>query len=641
MSFNFGGTTSGAASGASLFGTAGAGAGAGSSPFASNQSNTGPTGGGGGAGGGGGGGIFGNVGATPASAATTSSSTPSLFGTPATSQPAQGGNSLFGASSANTSGSILGGGSSSSKPTFSFGNPSKDANAQSTTPAASGTNFLTPNKTTESTTPALTKPSGMFGAQASSGAAPSSLFGSATPATTGGGSTFGGPSTTPAGPPPAATSAGQGQPLFGGQQLSKPQGSGDASNLFGAKPAAATTAPAAPTTTSNAFSLGGTTPQAQPASNLFGSMGQQNSTQQSNLFNKPSAAGGLTGDKKPEANQGTPSSTPASTPANALAAAAPLSSDSASKPSNLFGQASSTPKFPSTTPASQPTTGGFSFPSANAASSASAAAPTPAPANTEAKSLFGNIGGNATTSAPASTPAPAASSLFPALDASKTATTSSAAPATGATTATSQPAASAPGLFGGTPKPATTTPASTTPASTTAAAPAASAAPVTTQPAATTTAPATSGATPATAATTTATTAAPATSTPNLGASTAGPVPPAQSRLKNKTMDEIITRWATDLTTYQKEFQGQAEKVATWDRMLTENSNKVQKLFANTADAERATQEVERQLASVEGQQDELSAWLDRYEREVDDMTTKQVGPGETLQGPDQERERT
>jgi nuclear pore complex protein Nup62 len=106
-------------------------------------------------------------------------------------------------------------------------------------------------------------------------------------------------------------------------------------------------------------------------------------------------------------------------------------------------------------------------------------------------------------------------------------------------------------------------------------------------------------------------------------------------------MDEIITRWATDLTKYQKEFREQAEKVAEWDRMLVENTAKVQKLYGSTVDADRATQEIERQLASVEGQQEELSSWLDRYEREVDEMMSKQVGPGEALQGPDQERERT
>jgi nuclear pore complex protein Nup62 len=106
-------------------------------------------------------------------------------------------------------------------------------------------------------------------------------------------------------------------------------------------------------------------------------------------------------------------------------------------------------------------------------------------------------------------------------------------------------------------------------------------------------------------------------------------------------MDEIITRWATDLSKYQKEFQGQATKVAKWDRILVENSDKVQSLYGKTLEAERATVEVERQLAAVENDQSELEYWLDHYEKQVDEMTTNQVGSGDSLTGPDQERERT
>ena len=92
---------------------------------------------------------------------------------------------------------------------------------------------------------------------------------------------------------------------------------------------------------------------------------------------------------------------------------------------------------------------------------------------------------------------------------------------------------------------------------------------------------------------------------------------------------------------YQKEFQAQADKVATWDSMLVENSNEISKLYSKTYQAERDISEVQRQLSSVEGQQDELSQWLDRYEREVDEMLNKQIGRGDRGQGPDQERERT
>jgi nuclear pore complex protein Nup62 len=127
----------------------------------------------------------------------------------------------------------------------------------------------------------------------------------------------------------------------------------------------------------------------------------------------------------------------------------------------------------------------------------------------------------------------------------------------------------------------------------------------------------------------------------NLGQSTSGPRPPAQSRLKNKSMDEIITRWAADLSKYQKEFQRQAMKVAEWDRMLVENSDKIQKLYGSTLEAERATAEVERQLTAVENDQNELESWLDRYEKQLDDLIAQQVGQGDALQGPDQERERT
>ena len=82
--------------------------------------------------------------------------------------------------------------------------------------------------------------------------------------------------------------------------------------------------------------------------------------------------------------------------------------------------------------------------------------------------------------------------------------------------------------------------------------------------------------------------------------------------------------------------------MANWDRMLVENSDKIQKLYGSTLEAERATVEVERQLTIVENDQAELEYWLEYYERQVDDMmTSSQVGQGDGLVGPDQERERT
>ena len=108
-------------------------------------------------------------------------------------------------------------------------------------------------------------------------------------------------------------------------------------------------------------------------------------------------------------------------------------------------------------------------------------------------------------------------------------------------------------------------------------------------------------------------------------------------------MDEIITRWAADLSKYQKEFQAQAEQVASWDRALVENSDKVRQLYSKTFQVERDAAEVERQLTMMEENQQELDSYLDRYEKEIDNLMKMHgvSGKNESLRGPDQERERT
>ena len=74
--------------------------------------------------------------------------------------------------------------------------------------------------------------------------------------------------------------------------------------------------------------------------------------------------------------------------------------------------------------------------------------------------------------------------------------------------------------------------------------------------------------------------------------------------------------------------------------MLVENSDKIQKLYGSTLEAQRATSEVERQLTLVENEQADLERDLDAYERQVDEMTAAQQGLGESYQGPDGERQR-
>lgn len=95
------------------------------------------------------------------------------------------------------------------------------------------------------------------------------------------------------------------------------------------------------------------------------------------------------------------------------------------------------------------------------------------------------------------------------------------------------------------------------------------------------------------------------------------------------------------MSKYQKEFKEQAAQVAAWDRLLVENGEKIQQLYLKTFEAEKANREVERHLVTVESQQEELENWLDKYEKEVDDMFNRDIGRGQQLAGPDQEREKT
>ncbi|OBT72255.1 hypothetical protein VF21_08170 [Pseudogymnoascus sp. 05NY08] len=530
---------------------------------------------------------------------------------------------------------------------FSFGAPGGTGGnlfGQSTTPASSGapTTGLF-GQPTAGATDNKQPSSGLFGG---GGAAPTTKPGGfsfgATPATTAPSNLFGGGAAKPAGS----------APLFGSAATTTAPSGG----LFGGATSGATA---------------GATPAAAPAGGLFGGGFQANK--------QPSSFGNFSFGQS--ATQNPPSSTPTTS-----SFPTPNKPETPAAPANLFGDASkpagapaAAPTLGSTTPApNKPAGSMFSFPSSTTP------AGTPAGGNAAAPSLFGGLnkpaapaGGGlfsgpkpaAPVAAPASA-APAPGGLFGAAK--------PAAPA-GTTPASSAPAAAAaaatPSLFGGgataaAPKPgglfggAAATTAAAAPASTTAPAPAAPAAgslfgakpaAATTSAAAPPTAavggapatglfgakPAATGATPATAAPATAPAAAaaavPGAANPNV--STAGPAP-QMSRLKNRTMDEIINRWASDLSKYQKDFQEQATKVASWDRLLVENGDKIQKLYVSTFEAERATSEVEKQLTAVENMQGELEGWLDRYERDVDELFNRNLGSSDNLQGPDQERER-
>ncbi|KAK5364933.1 FG-nucleoporin nsp1 [Exophiala xenobiotica] len=550
MSFSFNPpSSSGGASGQSLFGT-------------TNKPATGD-------------GLFGNTGTSGASTtgfgfggqpASAGTSSQGLFGAASTTENKPNLPSLFG-NGAGSSGGLFGGqnpqdgqGGDGSKPTFSFGTPDKSSTPSSSAP---------------------------------------SIFGSTTPAPSGTSNTFsfGNASTTPAGPPPSGTTF---------------SASTGGAGLFGAKPADSQSKPTfgfpkpeAPATGSSA-----------PSGGLFGS--------------KPATGGFGFGAPKPA------ESTSASTPAAPVATEAPKSAFSFGPPTtttaapttstSATSQQTSSGAMPSLFGAAPPqeNTGSNLF--SKPAASETAAAPKPTfsfgPPSTQTSAPLTQA---QTSSAPASKP------LFGGFN--QSAATTAPAATTSATTTTA-PATSAPATkpfsFG----PSTTT-ATSQPATTSA--PAASSfsfGPATTS----------SGAQPTTTPSAAARTpSAPAAGQSTVGAqtSTTGPLPPAQSRLRNKTMDEVLTHWATDMSRYSKEFKEQAETIARWDQIIVDNSSKIDKLYVRTRTCERQTMSVDMQLAAVENQQTELESWLTKYENDVDEMLAKDNANPSELGGPDQERERT
>ena len=516
--------------------------------------------------------VFGTSAAPPASTIS------NLFGKP----PASSASSLFnlgaGQASATAGGvsSPFGSDNKSTPTSFNFGQASQ----------AGGTNFtntsnlLTPNKPSESMT-GKSQPANPFGESTTVGTggflgnpnssgASSNQLGASTPSSKPSFGNFLATSTTPAGPPPS----GPGTVGNSGSVFNLTRSQAPIPLSLGAPSTSQPTAQDAKSTAAPASVFGGTT---APTGGLFGlKKPMESDTAKSNPFDKLNKFK----DKDPS------SSTPSATGTSAIQ----QPSTAATKPSALFpplgGQATSgNPLFGASSQTISPSVSAPSlFPSIATSKAGTTNITTPSTSSIDfgPKAAAGSSG----PSAP-NTTAASSSLLFP-TNPPKSATLP---PATAPTSSSIEgqqplpPASAKSSIFGNQGQPASSSSAQ----------------------------PATSLASET-----------PANLAAGLGTSTVGPAPPAQSRLKNKSMDEIITRWASDLSTYQKEFQKQAEVVSAWDRMLVENSDKIQKLYGNTLEAERATTEVERQLTTVENDQAELQLWLEHYEQELSQMMSNQ-----------------
>ncbi|KAF9514771.1 hypothetical protein BS47DRAFT_1361488 [Hydnum rufescens UP504] len=110
---------------------------------------------------------------------------------------------------------------------------------------------------------------------------------------------------------------------------------------------------------------------------------------------------------------------------------------------------------------------------------------------------------------------------------------------------------------------------------------------------------------------------APATSASTTAAPAPGPPP---SMLRGKSIEEILTKWNSELDVQTKEFTRMANEVAVWDRTLMENSEKINFLYNKVTAAHTSQSAVQASLEHIQEQQTELSKTLDQYEE-----VTKQI----------------
>lgn len=388
-----------------------------------------------------------------------------------------------------------------------------------------------------------------------------------------------------------------------GQKPAETTSSTPTNILFGKKPAGATTTPA--TTSGGLFGSKATTSTTtQSSGSMFG-----NSTS-STSSNTASTAGGLFA--KPAGSTSTTSTTATTTttpstgglfgkPAESTAPSSGGLFGASKKPEDkpaggLFGATST----PATTPATTPASGGLF----------GAAAKKPEEA---AKPAF-SFGTTASTKPADSSAKPADGTAKPLFGAAKSADT--------ATKPTEDKPAAAP-LFGAKPAESNTT---TTSASTPLFG----------------TKPAAAGATSTPATTEKKEEAKPAVvATPAKHLKSAEPTQEETAAyLKNRSIEDIISKWTSVLGNLTKEFQTQASDINSWDKVLMENGDRITQMYTEVVVAERKQTSIDQTLDYINRQQDDVEALLDNYEAQAAEFLSDLAGP-DGLQPVDQEREKS
>ncbi|KAL2915217.1 FG-nucleoporin nsp1 [Polyrhizophydium stewartii] len=111
--------------------------------------------------------------------------------------------------------------------------------------------------------------------------------------------------------------------------------------------------------------------------------------------------------------------------------------------------------------------------------------------------------------------------------------------------------------------------------------------------------------------------------------------------LKNKTLEEILNKWSTDLESYTQEFRSQATELQKWDRTILENGATISRLYEELQSTESLQREIDQNLEYIEAQQNELDSTLDSYHAQIKALFQSEAQSTHLRTTPaDEERER-
>eukprot|EP00457_Paulinella_chromatophora_P011587 gb/GEZN01011736.1/.p1 GENE.gb/GEZN01011736.1/~~gb/GEZN01011736.1/.p1 ORF type:complete len:245 (+),score=48.91 gb/GEZN01011736.1/:133-867(+) len=95
-------------------------------------------------------------------------------------------------------------------------------------------------------------------------------------------------------------------------------------------------------------------------------------------------------------------------------------------------------------------------------------------------------------------------------------------------------------------------------------------------------------------------------------------------RLRNKTVEEILTLWDQDLQDHYLAFMKQATEIRQWDDHLIKSRDKIIKLQETVGEVQLKQDKLERILDTIQGNQQELRRLINQLDQSLQGQVTTQ-----------------